>query len=129
MRAVDTNLLVRYVTGDDPTQSAKARTVIGGGPVFVPRTVMLETEWVLRGVYDLPTREVIQALRAVAGLPGVVVEDPLLVARALDWAEGGMDFADALHVAAARDCVSFLTFDRRLARSASRAGGISVAVP
>ena len=117
MRAIDTDLVVRYLTGDDPRQAQAARTVIGQGPVFVPRTVMLEVEWVLRGVYGMPPARIVPALRAFAGLPGVVVEDAPTVARAMGWAEAGMDFADALHLAAAAGCESFLTFDRRFVRS------------
>ncbi len=129
MRAVDTNVLVRYLTGDDPGQAERARAIIGQAPVFVPRSVLLETEWVLRGVYDLPSEQVISALRALAGLPGVCVEDAALVAKAMDWAASGMDFADALHLAAACGCDSFLTLDKRLARLASRLGSISIASP
>ena len=117
MRALDTNLLVRFLTGDDPRQAARARAILGHEPVFIPRTVLLETEWVLRAVYDLPTDRIIPALRALAGLPDVSVEDAPLVARALDWAEAGLDFADALHLAAAAACQAFLTFDRRLVRA------------
>jgi predicted nucleic acid-binding protein len=51
MLAVDTNLIVRYLTGDHPKQSAKARAVIDGEDVFVSTAVALETEWVLRRVY------------------------------------------------------------------------------
>ena len=129
MHGVDTNIIVRYLTGDDPTQSAKVRAVIGQKPVFVPRTVLLEAEWVLRGVYDLPSEQIIPALRALAGLPGVSIEDAELVAKAMDWAEAGMDFADALHLATAAECESFLTFDRRFARSGTRLSGISVTAP
>ena len=129
MRSVDTNLIVRYLTGDDPIQSAKVRKIIGHEPVFVPRTVMLETEWVLRGVYELPPNQVIPALRALAGLPGIVVEDAKLVAQAMDWAEDGMDFADALHLASSAACDTFLTFDKRLARSAGRLSSVRVAAP
>ena len=82
----------------------------------------------LRGVYALPPDRVIPALRALAGLPGVSVEDPALVAQALDWADGGMDLADALHLAASGGCEGFLTFDRRLARSGARLGGVKVTV-
>ena len=124
MRAVDTNVIVRYLTGDDPVQADKARALIEKEPVFVPRTVVLEVEWVLRGVYELPARQIVAALRALAGLSGVSVEDASIVARALNWAEEGMDFADALHVAAAADCEGFVTFDKRLIRSAARQGRI-----
>ncbi len=128
MRAVDTNVVVRFLTGDDPRQAARARAVIGHEPVFIPRTVILETEWVLRAVYDLPPDRVIPALRALAGLPDIAVEGAPLVARALDWAETGLDFADALHLAAAADCATFLTFDKRLARSPPP-GGPSLTAP
>ncbi len=129
MQGVDTNVVVRYLTGDDPAQADKARAVIGQKPVFVPRTVLLEAEWVLRGVYDLPPEQIIPALRALAGLPGVSVEDAGLVAKAMDWAEAGMDFADALHLAAATECENFLTFDKRFVRSGKRLSGIPVTAP
>lgn len=129
MHGVDTNVVVRYLTGDDPAQADKARAVIGQKPVFVPRTVLLEAEWVLRGVYDLSPEQVIPALRALAGLPGVSVENAELVAKAMDWAEAGMDFADVLHLAAATECESFLTFNKRFVRSGKRLSGIPVTAP
>jgi len=129
MRAIDTNIIVRYLTGDDPAQAERVRAVIGHEPVFVPRTVLLEVEWVLRAVYDLSSKQIIPALRALAGLPGVSFEDAALVAKAMNWSDAGMDFADALHLAAATGCESFLTFDKRLARSGARLAGISVSAP
>jgi predicted nucleic-acid-binding protein len=129
MRAVDTDVIVRFLTGDDKAQAERARQVIGCEPVFVPRTVLLEVEWVLRAAYDLPSSRIIPALRGLAGLPGVSVEDAPIVAQAMRWAEDGYDFADALHLAAASACRRFLTFDKRLTRSAARAGAIPVAVP
>lgn len=129
MHGVDTNVIVRYLTGDDPAQAAKASTAIGRKPVFVSRTVLLEAEWVLRGVYDMPSKRIIPALRALAGLPGVSVGDAGPVARAMDWAEAGMDFADALHLAAAAECESFLTFDKQFARFGTRVSGIPVTAP
>ena len=129
MLGVDTNVIIRYLTGDDPHQAAEARAVIGQQAVFVPRTVLLEVEWVLRGVYDMPPEGIILALRAFAGLPGVVVEDAGLVAKAMDWAEAGMDFADALHLVAAGECEGFLTFDKRFVRSGKRLSDIPITTP
>jgi predicted nucleic acid-binding protein len=86
MLAVDTNLIVRYLTGDHPRQSAKSRAVVDGDEVFVSTTVVLETEWVLRSVYGYDSAGVCAALRAFAGLPRVSLEDPGLVATALDRA-------------------------------------------
>jgi len=129
MLAIDTNLIVRYLTGDHPRQSAQARALIERQPVFVGTTVLLETEWVLRGVYGYAAGQLAGALRAFAGLPNVTVEDAGLAAQALDWAEAGMDFADALHIAKARDCDAFVTFDKRLKRAANRLGSVKIREP
>ena len=113
MRAVDTNVVVRYLTGDDPGQAARAKAAIDAGDVFVSTTVLLESAWVLRSVYGLAGEEAAAALRAFSGLPGVSVESPDLIAEALGRAEKGMDVADALHLGAAARCEALLTFDRR----------------
>ena len=113
MRAVDTNVVVRFLTGDDPEQAARARDVFTAGPVFVSTTVLLESDWVLRSAYGFPRTEVAAALRALAGLADVTVENPVLLAEALDRTERGVDFADALHLGAAVRCESMLTFDQR----------------
>jgi predicted nucleic acid-binding protein len=120
MRAIDTNILVRYLTGDDPAQAARARTVVDGHDVFVCTTVFLESEWVLRGVFGFTTREVCRALRAFAGLPRVSIEKPPLLAAARDRAEAGMDFADALHLGAASRCEAMVTFDRKFIKAAAK---------
>ena len=113
MRAVDTNVVVRYLTGDDAGQAARAKAAIDAGDVFVSTTVLLESAWVLHSTYDFTEEEVASALRAFAGLPGVKVESPGPTAEALDRVEKGMDFADALHLAAAARCEALLPFDRR----------------
>ena len=66
MRAIDTNIVVRYLTVDHPQQAARARAIIEGGDVFVGTTVLLESEWVLRSVYSFSRSEVAVALRALA---------------------------------------------------------------
>ena len=122
MRAVDTNVLVRFLAGDDPDQSPKARALVEAGDLLVPLTVMLEAEWVLRSVYGHKGSQVAAALRAFAGLPGVSVEAPERLATALDRAEAGMDFADALHLGGAEGCEALLTFDRRFVKAARAMG-------
>ena len=121
MRAIDTNVVVRHLVGDEPEQAARATAVIAAGQVFVSTTVLLESDWVLRSTYDYSSTQVAAALRALAGLEEVTVEDPLLLAEALDQAERGMDFADALHLGAATRCEAMLTFDRRFIRAATDA--------
>ena len=118
MQAIDTNVVVRYLTGDDPGQAGKVRKVIDTGGVFVSTTVLLECEWVLRSVYGLSGEDVAAALKAFSGLPEVTVESPYLLKEALDRAEKGMDFADALHLGAAAHCQTMLTFDRSFIRKA-----------
>ncbi len=122
MLAIDTNLIVRYLTGDHPIQSSRARTLIDGQPVFVAITVTLEVEWVLRSTYGYRPADVARALRAFGGLPTVAIEDGPMVAAALDLAEKGMDFADALHVGRSVHCEGFATFDRKLVKAARAAG-------
>lgn len=122
MIAIDTNLIVRYLTGDHPEQSSRAREIIDKQAVFVAVTVMLEVEWVLRSAYGYGRSDVARALRAFGGLATVTVEEPAGVAVAFDLAEKGMDFADALHLAKAAHCDAFVTFDRGFIRSAQAAG-------
>lgn len=126
MIGIDTNILVRYVTGDHPEQSRRAREVVDAQPIFVCLTVVLETEWVLRSVYGFAASEVARALRAFAGLPSVLVESPDVLAVALDRAEAGMDFADALHLGKAEVCDAFLTFDEKLVAKAAAFGSEKV---
>jgi predicted nucleic-acid-binding protein len=104
MIAIDTNIVVRFLTGDNAEQSARAQALIDGQQVFLSVTVALETDWVLRSAYGFRPSEVIHALRAFGGLPTVTVEDAEAVARALDMAEAGLDFADALHLTRAAQC-------------------------
>jgi predicted nucleic acid-binding protein len=122
MIAIDTNVMVRYLTGDHPEQSARARDLVDGQPVFVGVTVMLEVEWVLRGAYDHSPADITRVLRAFAGLPTVSVEDEVAVANALDLVDKGIDFADALHLSRSAHCTGFATFDRKFVRAARAAG-------
>lgn len=121
MLAVDTNLIVRYLTGDHPKQSPCARALIDGEPAFGV-TVVLEVEWVLRSNHEYRPADVARALRAFGGLPTVTIEDSAAIATALDLAEKGMDFADALHLSRAAHCDGFTSFDRRFIRAATAAG-------
>ena len=121
MQAIDTNVVVRYLTDDEPEQAARAKAAIDAGNVFVSTTVLLESEWVLRSVYGFTAGKVAAALRAFSGLPGVLVENPVLLTQGLDLAEKGMDFADALHLGAAVRCEAMLTFDRQFIESAKHA--------
>ncbi len=129
MLAVDTNVIIRYLTRDDREQFAKADALIREEDVYVCTTVLLETEWVLRRAYGFSPTRIVAALRAFAGLPSVILEDAPRAARALEWMEGGMDFADALHLSTAGGCEAFVTFDRRFAAAARRMTGVEIRMP
>jgi predicted nucleic-acid-binding protein len=88
--------------------------------IWVSKTVLLETEWVLRSLYSFSPESLAGALRALAGLRTVFLEDELAAAKALDWLYEGLDFADALHLASVGNARQFATFDRKLARQARR---------
>lgn len=119
MIALDTNVLVRYVTNDDPRQAAQAvRLLSRPDDVFVPKTVLLELERVLRAVYNVPRSDVTRVFKHILGLPNVVVEATEEVAEALRAFDHGFDFADALHLAASQRADTFHTFDKALARKA-----------
>jgi len=129
MLAIDTNLVVRYLVGDDPDRAAKARRLIDNSDVFVCTTVMLETQWVLRGIYGLSADECAKVIADFAGLPRVTLEDTAAVAKALGWMRQGMDFADGLHLAKAEGCDAFISFDQNFAKVANALGGIKVRAP
>jgi predicted nucleic-acid-binding protein len=127
--AVDSNIIVRYLTADDPEQFAKANALIRGEEVYVCTTVLLETEWVLRRGYRFSRDQIIAALTAFAGLPRVILEDPALAAKALEWTRNGVDFADALHLAKAEGCEAFVSFDQRFAAVANALSEVNVRPP
>jgi predicted nucleic-acid-binding protein len=120
MIAVDTNVLVRFLVRDDAKQAARTAELIRESQIWISKTVLLETEWVLRSLYGFTPESLVRALRAVAGLERVFLEDEIAVAKALQWFQRGLDFADALHLASAGNANRFATFDRKLARQAQR---------
>jgi predicted nucleic-acid-binding protein len=113
VRAVDTNILARYYLGDDPAQSRIAANLLEGGGLFVPKTVLLELEWVLRSVAEQPAGKVLDCLAHLAALSGITIEDHEQVEMAIALGRQGIDFADALHLCASAACTEFLTFDDR----------------
>jgi predicted nucleic-acid-binding protein len=127
--AVDTNVVVRILTDDDPVQVRRARALFERETIFIPKTVMIEAEWVLRRAFRLPQKAVIGSLTRLAGLPNVQCEGSDAVIEALGWAAQGMDFADALHLASSRDADGFATFDGDLMKQARRTAGMRVISP
>jgi predicted nucleic-acid-binding protein len=124
MRALDTNVLARFFIddADDPEAATQRPAAVAAlsERSFVPLTVLLELEWVMRGFYELPPRDVSRVLRALASIEHVTLEDRDAVLAALDAFDKGLDFADALHMARSSRASAFATFDQRLAKRAKR---------
>ena len=135
MIALDTNILARFYV-DDPAdaESAKQRPIahrlLSESPqVFVPLTVILELEWVLRAFYGFAAKDFVRVVEHLLGLPNVNVEEWSRIVDALAWHKDGLDFADALHLLAGSHCTEFMSFDdRRFARRANHLGVTPVVV-
>lgn len=126
MKAIDTNVLARVLVDDpdDPEAVRQRPAAIAAlsERVFVPVTVLLELEWVLRGFYELSRTEVSRVLNALCGLENVTLEDREVVLTALERHRDGLDFADALHLARSHGCAAFVTLDKKLARRGAKVG-------
>ena len=118
MVAVDTNIIVRFLTQDDELQYQKSLEIFQTQNVFIPDTVILETEWVLRFAYRFKPVEICEALRKLFGLPNVHLNNVNLVAQSLQWYEAGLDLADAFHLANSQNHTQFYTFDDKFIKRA-----------
>lgn len=121
MIAFDTCLLVRFVTDDNQAQADLAESLMRDNTVFIPRTVLLESEWVLRSRYQKPREAIAAFFNALLETENVVIEDTTLFRKAVIWYKMGADFADAMHLAACQDTVLH-TFDRNFCKTARNAG-------
>jgi predicted nucleic-acid-binding protein len=124
MPALDTNVLVRYVVEDDTRQLAAARRLIRrcideGRTLFVPVTVTLELEWVLRASFEYTKDEVLEVLSSLFSAAELSFESERALEVALQlYREGSADFADCLHAALAAQAgeLPLWTFDKRAAQ-------------
>jgi predicted nucleic acid-binding protein len=121
MRAlIDTNVLVRHVTGDPPSQARRATGFLRAGhEVLLTDLVLAEMVYVLDSVYGFDRRRVAEAGRSLLAHPGVVVIDAALLLRALEVYESiRLDFAEAYLAAAAErfGLGKVASFDRALDR-------------
>ena len=122
MIAVDTNLLVRLLTDDDVKQAAAARSLFAREPIWIAKTVLLETGWVLRSLYGLEETEIRAAFTKLLGLKNVHAEDESSVAAALALTARGIELADAMHLCSRPPGAAFVSFDKSFVRGAKRAG-------
>ncbi len=126
MAALDTNVVVRLIVGDDAKQARLAEKLLASEPCTIAPSVLMECEWVLRGSYKLGADVIAASFRDLLDLQNVDALEPMLTQRALQGYEMGLDFADALHAAQRRDGERFATFDKQLAHRAPKAGVLAV---
>lgn len=124
MIGVDTNVVVRYLTHDDPDQTPAARQIFrdlsADAPGFVSMTVLVETWWVLRRSYSTSAATCVDLLELLLGSPELVVESRDIARKALVRAKAGADFADAVIAVSGEraGCERTMTFDKRAAQTA-----------
>ena len=122
MIALDTNILARLVTNDDPVQARQSAALIDtGNALFVPLTVMLELEWVLRGAYALDRPDILRSFEALLSVRNINFERQSDIQLALQYYQLGFDFADALHHARTSGCKALATFDQKFKKLATKA--------
>lgn len=127
MAALDTNILVRFLVEDDAAQLAAARKLIrrcvqAGEALYVPVTVALELEWVLRSNFGFAKLEVVKTLSQLLASVELTFESEAALEVALVlYSQGTADYSDCLHVALASQAGQqpFWTFDK----AASKVGG------
>lgn len=119
MRAVDTNVLVRIITRDDPAQAEIADAFIEPG-AWVPLVALLEATWVLGAAYEFGSSQIATFAEMLLGHKSFVLQDADAVTKALDLfrAKPSLGFADCLMLELARKAghLPLGTFDRRLGR-------------
>ncbi|HEY5275212.1 MAG TPA: type II toxin-antitoxin system VapC family toxin [Coriobacteriia bacterium] len=120
---VDTNVLVRHLTGDPPDQAARAtRYLREADELLLPDLILAEVAYVLESFYEVPRAQVATTLRAVLAFPAIRVLDVDLLQRAVEVYEvHRLDFADAYLVASAeRTGIGVIaSFDRAIDRVAT----------
>ena len=135
MISVDTNVLARFYCDDPDDPEAKrqrpiARRIVVESPaLFVPLSVVLELEWVMRGFYEVASETFCAVLDHLLGMQHVTIERWEAVKDAVELHRKGLDFADALHWACSKGCETVTTFDKsfvRLARRLSMTPGVVV---
>jgi len=124
MKAVDTNVLIRFLTKDDENQARQVRYLFlevekRKKTLFVPVAVVLETIWVLESVYDISRQEILDAFTSLLSMPILHFESRQMLRRFGSMAQySETDLPDLLIAASAEysGCQSVLTFDKKASR-------------
>lgn len=107
MASLDTNVLVRYLIQDDARQGFQARELVNGvltrgESLFIPITILLELEWVLRANFEFPKDQIILVISSLLAARELVFESEAAAEVALElFRQNKADFADCIHIALA----------------------------
>lgn len=121
MEAIDTNILIRYITGDHAGQLKKAAQLIESGePMLVNPIVLVELTWVLSSVYSLSRKTIAETLKDIGNCGFFLFKKPKPVNAAIDCFSNGYDLADAmiLNLNSEDGAATTYTFDKKAARLA-----------
>ena len=117
---LDTNVLIRHLTGDPPAQARRATAFLErAGELLLPDLIVAEVVYVLESYYELERARVADLVRAIIGFPAIAVVDEPLLLRTLEVCElNRLDFAEAYLVANAEasGIQTIASFDREIDR-------------
>lgn len=124
MKGIDTNILIRFLIGDDELQAKKVYKIFKKAEsekneLFVPLLVMLELIWVLESVYEIPRTDILEVISELILMPILKFEHQSALQRFTHAAQGNKyDLSDLLisHSAKAQGCETVITFDKKASK-------------
>lgn len=129
MIAIDTNIVVRFLTRDNEAQFQKSFKLFKSYDIFIPDSVILESEWVFRYAYNFTPASITDAFTKLFGLPNIHLTNPTIVAQAIQWHINGLDFADALHLSQCQQYNKLFTFDKNFINKSKGISNCTVLKP
>jgi predicted nucleic-acid-binding protein len=127
--AIDTNIIVRFLTKDDAKQYSASRKLFETEEIYISDTVIMETEGVLRFAYEFESIEICNAFRKLFGLPNIKLSNEFIIAQVINWHEQGLDFADAFHLALSQNIPALKTFDDKFIKKSKDLSKCAVQKP
>lgn len=119
---IDTNLLIRFFTGDDLKKAEAVKDLLSGlsGKVFIPDVVFAECIWVMQSVYNLDKSTISEKLTPIIESPGVLTGKEVMSLALMIWVKENIDYIDAYILAIASEIGAdkLYTYDKKLAKSA-----------
>jgi predicted nucleic-acid-binding protein len=124
MKAIDTNILIRFLTGDDELQAKKVYEIFKNAEsekkeLFVPLLVVLEMIWVLESVYEISRTDILDSIRDILLMPILKFDQQPALQQLVHSAQGNKyDLSDLLiaHSAKSNGCEAVITFDKKASK-------------